>query len=127
MDDTPTPPVANPPVPTESLISFDYFSKIKLRVGQIMDGERIAKSEKLIRLQVSLGPELGMRQVVAGIGKRYNPEELIGRKIVVVANLETAKLMGQESQGMLLAASDALGSLELLAPDPSIPVGAEVR
>ena len=122
MDDTPIPAVA-----TESLISFDYFSKVRLRVGQVMEAERIAKSEKLLKLQVNLGTELGMRQVVAGIGKRYNPEELIGRKIVVVANLETAKLMGQESQGMLLAASDALGNLELLAPDPSIPVGAEVR
>jgi methionyl-tRNA synthetase len=126
MDDSTT--TRNEPAPvTDALISFDYFSKVKLRIGQIINAEPIAKSEKLLKLQVDLGEQLGKRQVVAGIGKRYQPDELIGRKIVVVANLETAKLMGQESQGMLLAASDALGSLELLAPDPSIPVGAEVR
>lgn len=126
MNDTP-PLTTEPAAPTETLISFDYFSKVKLRIGQIMEAERIAKSEKLLKLQVDLGEQLGKRQVVAGIGKRYQPEELIGRKIVVVANLETAKLMGEQSQGMLLAASDALGSLEIISPDPSIPVGAEVR
>lgn len=109
-------------------ISFEEFMAVDLRVAQIMEAERIEKSDKLIKLQISLGPELGMRQIVAGIAKHYQPEALVGRKIVVVANLKPAKLMGEKSEGMLLAASDEESNLlELLSPGNSMPAGARVR
>jgi methionyl-tRNA synthetase len=98
---SPTPPLpAGPP-----LIAIEDFQKIQLRVAKVLAAERVPKSEKLIKLQVDLGTE--QRQIVAGIGKKYAPEELIGRRIVIVANLKPAKLMGVESQGMVLAAGDA--------------------
>jgi methionyl-tRNA synthetase len=73
-------------------------------VAKVLTAERIPKSDKLLKLQVDLGSE--QRQIVAGIGKRYEPEALIGQRIVVVSNLKPAKLMGVESQGMVLAAGD---------------------
>lgn len=106
------------------LISFGDFQKIQLRVAQISEAERIEKSEKLVKLQVSLGDE--QRQIVAGIAKHYTPEQLVGRKIVVVANLKPVKLMGEKSEGMLLAASDEQGNLALLEVDPIITAGSSV-
>ncbi len=85
------------------LIGIEDFMKVDLRIGRITAAERVQKSEKLIKLQVDIGYET--RQVVAGIGKSYAPEELMGKSIVIVANLKPAKLMGIESQGMLLAGS----------------------
>ncbi|MCC6933236.1 MAG: methionine--tRNA ligase [Deltaproteobacteria bacterium] len=108
------------------VIANDEFAKVDLRIAQILAAEKVEKSEKLIKLQVTLG-ELGERQIVAGIGKRYQAEELVGRKIVVVANLKPAKLMGLESQGMLLAADDGQGLLELVGIDPLMPAGSKVR
>jgi methionyl-tRNA synthetase len=84
-------------------IGIEDFGKVDLRVGKIVAAERVEKSEKLVKLQVDIGTET--RQVVAGIGKSYTPEELTGKAVVIVANLKPAKLMGIESQGMLLAAS----------------------
>ncbi len=84
-------------------IGIEDFMKVDLRVGKILSAERVEKSEKLIKLKVDIGAET--RQVVAGIGKSYTPEELLGKSMVIVANLKPAKLMGIESQGMLLAAS----------------------
>jgi len=95
----PAPVVAAGP----DLIGIEDFMKVDLRVGKIVSAERVEKSEKLVRLKVDIGTET--RQVVAGIGKSYPPEELMGKSIVIVANLKPAKLMGIESQGMLLAAS----------------------
>ncbi|TAJ25150.1 MAG: methionine--tRNA ligase subunit beta, partial [Nitrospirae bacterium] len=74
------------------------------KVAKVLSAERVPKSEKLLKLQVDLGSE--QRQIVAGIGKKYEPEKLVGKKIVIVANLKPAKLMGIESQGMVLAAGD---------------------
>ena len=110
----------------ENIITYDDFAKVDLRVAQILEAEKVAKSDKLIKLEVDLGT-LGKRQIIAGIGKRYSAEELIGRKIIVVANLKPAKLMGQESRGMLLAASDDSGALELLTVDPIMAAGSQVR
>jgi methionyl-tRNA synthetase len=84
-------------------IGIEDFMKVDLRAGRIVTAERVEKSEKLVKLKVDIGAEL--RQVVAGIGKSYTPEELVGKSIVIVANLKPAKLMGVESQGMLLAAT----------------------
>lgn len=86
-------------------ISIDEFMKVQLKTAKILSAERVPKSEKLIKLQVSLGVE--QRQIVAGIGKKYEPDILVGKTIVIVANLKPAKLMGIESQGMVLAAGDA--------------------
>jgi methionyl-tRNA synthetase len=95
----PAPVVAAGP----DLIGIEDFMKVDLRVGKIVSAERVEKSEKLVKLKVDIGAET--RQVVAGIGKSYSPEDLLGKSIVIVANLKPAKLMGIESQGMLLAAS----------------------
>ena len=96
MDHTKTVPALKPEV------AFDDFAKLDLRVGQIVEAEAVPKSQKLIKLKVDIGLE--MRTVVAGIKEHCEAEQLIGKKIVVVANLKPAKLMGIESQGMLLAA-----------------------
>ncbi|MBU3699566.1 MAG: methionine--tRNA ligase [Candidatus Kapabacteria bacterium] len=110
----------------ESLITIDHFSTVKLRTAVVLEAERVAKSEKLLKLQVDLGGE--RRQILAGIAKHYAPEDLVGTVIVVVANLKPAKLMGMESQGMVLAASNADGKLTLVSPrDAGIGSGAEVR
>ena len=83
--------------------------KIQLKTAKVLTAERVPKSEKLLKLQVSLGEGAGaeQRQIVAGIGKKYEPEALIGKTIIIVANLKPAKLMGIESQGMVLAAGDS--------------------
>lgn len=107
-------------------INYEEFSKIKLRVVEILSAERVEGSEKLIKLIVNSG-ETANRQIIAGIGKTYAPEVLVGKKIVIVANLEPRKLMGLESQGMLLAASDETQGPVLLVPDGQIDPGAEVR
>ena len=86
-------------------ISIEEFQKIQLKTATVLSAERVPKSEKLLKLQVSLGSE--QRQIVAGIGKKYEPESLVGKTIIVVANLKPAKLMGIESQGMVLAAGDS--------------------
>jgi methionyl-tRNA synthetase len=98
-------PTATPTPPAAPQITIDEFMKIQLKTAKVLSAERVPKSEKLIKLQVSLGTE--QRQIVAGIGKRYQPDALVGKTIVIVANLKPAKLMGVESQGMVLAAGDA--------------------
>jgi methionyl-tRNA synthetase len=92
----------SPLTPSTPLISIEDFQKIDLKAGKILSAERVPKSDKLLKLQVDLGTEV--RQVIAGIGKRYQPNDLIGLKIILVANLKPAKLMGVESNGMILAA-----------------------
>lgn len=96
-------PQAAPPPPAQ--ITIDEFMKIQLKTAKVLSAERVPKSDKLLKLQVSLGGE--QRQIVAGIGKKYEPEALVGKTIVIVANLKPAKLMGIESQGMVLAAGDS--------------------
>ncbi|MCX7894703.1 MAG: methionine--tRNA ligase [Thermoanaerobaculum sp.] len=108
------------------LVTIEEFSRIKLVVGRVVEAERVAKSKKLIRLLVDLG-EGQPRQLVAGIGAVYSPEELVGKSIVVVANLKPATLMGVESQGMLLAATLADGAPVLLVPEKTVPPGAGVK
>ena len=110
----------------KELISIADFTRVELKVAQIMQAEKIETSEKLLRLQVDVG-ESEKRQIIAGIAKHYSPDELVGRKIIVVANLKPAKLMGNLSQGMLLAASDAHGNLALLSISDEMPAGASIR
>jgi len=109
--------------PAAPRIKIDEFGKVELRVAEIVAAEALPKSKKLLRLTVSLGEE--QRTVVAGIAEHYAPAELVGKKIVIVANLEPAKLMGIESNGMVLAAS-AGGKLAVLSLDRDLPPGAKV-
>jgi methionine--tRNA ligase beta chain len=106
------------------MITYNDFQGIDLRVAKILEAERVEKSEKLLKLKLSLGEE--ERQIVAGIGKSYNPEELIGREIIIVANLEPKELMGIESNGMLLAAKDE-ETIALLQPDKEIVPGSKIN
>ncbi len=110
--------------PVEQL-EFADFAKVALRVARIIEAESIQGSEKLVRLEVTVGEE--QRQIVAGIAKAYNPEDLIGRQVVIVANLKPARLMGTESQGMLLAADDEDGTPILLQPHREAPDGTSVH
>lgn len=112
---------------TANLVAIDDFARIQLRVGQILEAMNLPKSEKLLLMKVDLGEEKGPRQILAGIAKHYEPFELIGRKVVVVANLKPAKLMGHISEGMLLCASDEQGHLELLSPGTLCKPGSVVR
>jgi methionyl-tRNA synthetase len=120
-----TKPGAAAASPAEELVSIDQFAQVKLKVGLVVEAERVPKSKKLVRLKVDLG-EAETRQLVAGIAERYEPEALVGRRIVVVANLQPAKLMGVESRGMLLAAS-VDGDPFLLSVDGDVPPGTGVR
>jgi methionyl-tRNA synthetase len=103
----PATPAATPASVAPTQITIDEFMKIQLKTAKVIAAERVPKSEKLLKLQVSLGEGAEQRQIVAGIGKKYEPEALIGKTIVIVANLKPAKLMGVESQGMVLAAGDS--------------------
>ena len=105
------------------MISIDEFRKIELRVATIRSAEPHPNADKLMVLQIDLGSE--QRQICAGIRSHYTVEELVGRQIVVVANLETAKLRGLDSQGMLLAASDE-GRVIILTPEKSVRAGSKV-
>mgnify|MGYP001578135843 CR=1 FL=1 len=106
------------------MISFDEFKKLDLRIGKILKVEPIEGADKLLRLEIELGTET--RQIVAGIALFYTPEELIGKEIPIVANLEPRVLKGVESQGMLLAADDS-GAPILLSPDREVPPGSIIR
>ncbi len=107
------------------MITYDDFTKLELRVAGITAAERVEGSEKLIKLQLDLG-EFGQRQIVAGIGKVYAPEQLVGTQIVIVANLAPRALMGIESQGMLLAAGGQDGA-SLLRPERPVPAGSKIN
>ncbi len=120
------------PVPVTSAeaasarISIDDFQKIDLRVAEIVAAEKVEKSKKLMKMSIRVGEEI--RTIVGGIATAYSPEDLVGRKVVIVANLAPAKLMGIESNGMVLAASlPETGSPSLLGVDPSVPSGTRVK
>jgi len=105
------------------VIEYDDFTKIDLRVAKILEAEAVPKSSKLLKLKIDIGEE---RTIVAGIGKDYNPADLIGKKVVIVANLKAAKLMGVESHGMILA-TDTDQGLTILSFDKDAKTGAKIR
>jgi len=107
-----------------NLITYDDFMKTELKVAEVIEAEKIKKSKKLLKLKVKLGDEV--RQVVAGIALSYEPEEMIGKKVVIVANLQPAKLMGEESNGMILAVENEKGNLEVLTVSNSVKNGTRV-
>jgi methionyl-tRNA synthetase len=110
---------------TDSRIAIDDFMKVELRVAKVLEAEAVPKSKKLVKLKVDVGTE--QRIIVAGIAEAYPPDQLVGRTIVIVANLKPAKLMGIESNGMVLAASPEGGLPNLVSVDPSLPAGSRVR
>jgi methionyl-tRNA synthetase len=125
----------NPPIPPlekggqggfegDNLITIEDFAKVQLKIGKVLQAERVPKSNKLIKLQVDTGEQ---RQIVAGIGHAYAPEDLAGKRVAVVTNLKPAKLMGVESQGMLLAATDSDGVLSILIPEKDVKEGAKIK
>ena len=119
---TPTPPMSS--AGGEGQISIDDFRKVALKVGLVAAAERVPKSTKLLKLQVDIGTE--KRQIVAGLGAKYSPEEMVGKRVVIVANLKPAKLMGVESQGMVLAAGD-LEVSALLTTLEDVPPGSTIK
>ncbi len=106
-------------------IDIDLFDKVQLRIGQIIACEEVKKSKKLLCSQVKIGSEV--RQIVSGIKAEYSPEEMVGKKVVVVTNLKPATLAGVTSEGMLLCAEDENGKLSLLTAEKDMPHGAEIR
>jgi methionyl-tRNA synthetase len=112
-------------IPVESKITIDDFLKVELRVGQITVAEKVKGADKLLRMEVDIGSEV--RQIVAGIAKAYDPENLVGRKVVIVANLQPRKLRGLESNGMIVAASLDEGLPVLAGFLEDVPVGAKLK
>ena len=109
----------------DARISIDEFMKVELRVAKVLEAEAVPKSKKLVKLTVDTGVD--QRTIVAGIAEAYQPEQLVGRTIVIVANLKPAKLMGIESNGMVLAGSVDGGKPILVSFDEPLPPGARVR
>ena len=104
-------------------MTIDEFQKIDLRVGKIISAERVDGSDKLLNLQINIGEP---RQILTGIAKTHAPEALVGREVVVIANLEPRMMMGMESQGMILAAASENGDTVLLAPEREVPPGSKI-
>ena len=126
------PPVAEEPVVEENVIdiepkeeiTFDDFGKLQFQVGEIIACEEVPKSKKLLCSQVKIGSQV--KQIVSGIKAYYKPEEMVGKKVMVLVNLKPAKLAGVLSEGMLLCAEDAEGNLALMTPEKDMPAGAEI-
>lgn len=105
-------------------ITYDDFAKLQFQVGQIIKCETVPKSKKLLCSQVKIGSQT--RQIISGIKAHYTPEEMVGKKVMVVTNLKPAKLAGMLSEGMILCAEDAEGNLALMTPEKEMPAGAEI-
>ncbi len=106
----------------KNYVGIEDFLKLDIRLAKVIDAQRVEGSEKLLKLRLSLGDE--ERTVVAGIAKFYSPEELIGKKVLMLANLKPRKIFGIESQGMILALSDG-ESMSLIVPDRDVREGAK--
>ena len=105
-------------------ITFEDFEKMQFQVGEIIACEAVKKSKKLLCSQVKIGNQV--RQIVSGIKAHYTPEEMVGKKVMVLTNLKPAKLAGVLSEGMILCAEDAEGNLSLVTPEKNMPAGAEI-
>ena len=105
-------------------VTIDDFDKLQFQVGEIIACEAVKKSKKLLCSQVKIGSQV--RQIVSGIKNFYSPEEMVGKKVMVVTNLKPAKLAGILSEGMILCAEDAEGNLALMTPEKEMPAGAEI-
>ncbi len=105
-------------------ITFEQFGTMQFQVGEIIACEEVKKSKKLLCSQVKIGSQV--KQIVSGIKAHYTPEEMVGKKVMVLVNLKPAKLAGVLSEGMLLCAEDAEGNLSLMVPEKVMPAGAEI-
>ncbi len=105
-------------------IAYDDFAKLQFQVGEIVKCEEVPKSKKLLCSQVKIGSQT--RQILSGIKAYYSPEEMVGKKVMVVTNLKPARLAGMVSEGMILCAEDAEGKLTLMTPEKDMPAGAEI-
>lgn len=110
---------------TMKIISFKEFQELDLRVGEVIEAEKVKSSRNLMKLQVDFGIE--KRQAVAGLAQQYRPEELVGNKYMFICNLEHKKVMGVESQCMIFAAEDNKGNIVLMRPERDIEIGSKVR
>ena len=102
-------------------ITFEDFDKVELRIGKILHAEEVPKSKKLLKLSVQVGAET--RTILSGIKKTYKPEDLVGKRVMIVANLAPRKIAGEESQGMIVAAEDNDGNIALMTPMAKMPSG----
>ena len=105
-------------------ITFDDFAKLQFQVGEVIACEAVKKSKKLLCSQVKIGSQV--RQIVSGIKAYYTPEEMVGKKVMVVTNLKPAKLAGILSEGMILCAEDAEGNVCVVSPEKNMPAGSEI-
>ena len=105
-------------------ITFEQFGAMQFQVGEIIACEEVKKSKKLLCSQVKIGSQV--KQIVSGIKAHYTPEEMVGKKVMVLVNLKPAKLAGVLSEGMLLCAEDDKGNLALVVPEKEMPAGAEI-
>jgi methionyl-tRNA synthetase len=111
--------------PAKESIEFDDFGKMDIRVGTVLEAEKVAKTKKLLKLKIDTG--FDKRTVVSGIAEYYEPEDLIGKQVSILVNLEPKKLRGIESQGMILCAENADGTLSIVSPDKLVKNGSEVK
>ncbi len=111
-------------IPAKDEIEFDQFMAMQLQVGEILECEAVPKSKKLLCSKVKIGSQV--RQIVSGIRKHYTPEEMVGKKVMVLVNLQPREIAGVKSEGMLLCAEDAEGNLSLMVPEKNMPAGAEI-
>ncbi|MDZ4225177.1 MAG: methionine--tRNA ligase subunit beta, partial [bacterium] len=124
MDQRPGTEDRGPTATEKECIDITDFAKVELRVAEILQAEKVEGADKLLKLQIDLGTE--QRQIVAGIAQHYAPEDLVGKKVVVAVNLKPAKIRGVESNGMLLAASDA-NTISILTPLKDVAIGSKVK
>ena len=119
---TPKEPVID--IEAKENVSYDDFAKLQFQVGEIVSCEAVPKADKLLCSQVKIGSQV--RQIVSGIRSTYSPEEMVGKKVMVLVNLEPRKIRGLMSEGMLLCAEDENGNLSLVTPEKEMPAGAEI-
>jgi methionyl-tRNA synthetase len=111
----------------EGLISINDFARAHIVIGKIINADKVEKSNKLLLLKVDLGDVFGIKNIVAGIGKSYLVENLLNKRILVVANLEPATLMGVQSEGMLLAVQNDGGDIMIVEPPPEVSLGTRLK
>lgn len=111
---------------TIAMATIDDFTKLDLRIVKVLEASRMEGSEKLLRLIVDVGDDKD-RQILSGIGKSYDPKDLIGKELVAIVNLEPRMMMGQESQGMILATGDDLENITLISPINDVEPGGSIR
>jgi methionyl-tRNA synthetase len=111
--------------PQKPTVSFDDFSKLDIRLGTILEAEKVPKADKLLKLLVDTG--IDKRTIVSGIAEHYTPEEIVGKTVSVLLNLDPRKIKGIESQGMVLMAEDAAGKLSFMTPEKGFGAGGEIR